>query len=289
MILRRIPPRLVHFILLFIGYSSALVSAEDDASFDCPLIVGSLTYDLTTLGQTIVSQMRDTPPSMMVDTLSLNLCEDLKVQEDVAVGDQCPTGTRVCFVKTNKREGLDERVIAVIPIAQTSNLNPEYSSLSSPKGLSLIFHGPSYPPSAPKPQSFNLTLKCATDSSQPTITSYDGSQLQIDWSAPAGCGFRSDGEHHEEENEKEDGKTGESENLGSGMGWFFLVLLLAFAAYFGLGAYYNYSTYGATGVDLIPHRDFWNEVPYMLRDVVSHLCSTVRPRRTSSRGGYIAV
>ena len=36
------------------------------------------------------------------------------------------------------------------------------------------------------------------------------------------------------------------------------------------------------------HRDFWREVPYMLRDVVSHLCSTVRPRQ-SSRGGYIAV
>lgn len=28
--------------------------------------------------------------------------------------------------------------------------------------------------------------------------------------------------------------------------------LLAFVAYFGLGAYYNYSTYGASGVDLIP-------------------------------------
>ena len=29
-------------------------------------------------------------------------------------------------------------------------------------------------------------------------------------------------------------------------------LLLAFIAYFVLGAYYNYSTYGATGADLIP-------------------------------------
>lgn len=37
------------------------------------------------------------------------------------------------------------------------------------------------------------------------------------------------------------------------------------------------------------HRDFWKEVPYMLSDVVSHLCSTVHPRRTSSRGGYISV
>ena len=30
-------------------------------------------------------------------------------------------------------------------------------------------------------------------------------------------------------------------------------LVLAFGAYFGLGAYYNYSTYGATGLDLIPY------------------------------------
>lgn len=66
-------------------------------------------------------------------------------------------------------------------------------------------------------------------------------------------------------------------------------ILLAFASYFGIGAYYNYSTYGATGMDLIPHRDFWREVPYMLRDVFDHLCTSVKPRSSGSRGGYIAV
>ena len=30
-------------------------------------------------------------------------------------------------------------------------------------------------------------------------------------------------------------------------------LILAFVAYFALGAYHNYSTYGATGKDLIPY------------------------------------
>jgi hypothetical protein len=34
--------------------------------------------------------------------------------------------------------------------------------------------------------------------------------------------------------------------------WTTLRLLIAFAGYFILGAYYNYTTYGATGVDLIP-------------------------------------
>jgi hypothetical protein len=83
-------------------------------------------------------------------------------------------------------------------------------------------------------------------------------------------------------------------------------MLLGVGAYFGIGMYYNYSTYGATGYDLIPfvlvcfrpvnvadedddsHRDFWREVPYMLRDVAAHLCSGVRSRPTS-RGGYVAV
>jgi hypothetical protein len=91
--------------------------------------------------------------------------------------------------------------------------------------------------------------------------------------------------------------------------WATLRLFIALAGYFALGAYYNYTTYGATGVDLIPcvsplllvalilkaliigcrHRDFWREVPYMLRDVVSHLCSSFQSRHSTGRGGYIAV
>jgi hypothetical protein len=59
----------------------------------------------------------------------------------------------------------------------------------------------------------------------------------------AGCGLVS---------EDDDGDGGQ-EKVGSGIGWFFLVLFLAFLAYFGLGAYYNYTTYGASGVDLIPY------------------------------------
>lgn len=36
------------------------------------------------------------------------------------------------------------------------------------------------------------------------------------------------------------------------------------------------------------HRDFWREVPYMLRDVLDHLCASFRPKH-SGRGGYISV
>jgi hypothetical protein len=190
----------------------------------------------------------------------------------------------------------------------------------------MTLHGPTYPSSTtlePKPQEFVVDLLCATEETQPELKSYDGARALVEWRAPSGCNFRSD------PSSGGDDKTPDKEEaVGSGMGWFFLLfvfpsafkddklltwntlrLFIAFAGYFALGAYYNYTTYGATGVDLIPcvssllfvalilkhlsfgcrHRDFWREVPYMLRDVVSHLCSSFQSRQSTSRGGYISV
>lgn len=101
-------------------------------------------------------------------------------------------------------------------------------------------------------------------------------------------------------------------------------LLLGFIGYFALGAWYNVrllfnmvdrafahswqpsvqqlvrtfdllflpsNVYcsGASGWDLVPHRDFWRDVPYLAKDVVSHLFSSVRGNQRSTRGGYVSV
>jgi len=280
--------------LVFASYLS-VARAQDDS---CRVEVDGMKYDLTALaGEHSVSRTRDTPPTSMEDTVRFNLCGELNALDGVDEADQCPSGTTACLTKTNKKGSESDRVVAVIPVAQTSEPKPDYSILSSPKGLSMIMHGASYPSSSsadPIPQSFNLSLLCSTDMSDATLKSYDGSQVRVEWSAPAGCGFQGDEEPPtngggDEGGDRDGEKDDSQQSVGSGIGWFFLVLLLVFVGYFILGAYYNYSTYGATGADLIPHRDFWREVPYMLRDVVSHLCSSFRPRRSSSRGGYIAV
>lgn len=44
-------------------------------------------------------------------------------------------------------------------------------------------------------------------------------------------------------------------------------LICAIVAYFVLGSYYNYSQYGASGLDMIPHRDLWRDVPYIVGDL----------------------
>ncbi|KAI0630091.1 autophagy-related protein 27 [Trametes polyzona] len=298
---------------------SALVSAQEDSKpFDCHITIGDLQYDLTKAGgEHSATREVPVPPTTIEDKVTFNICEDLEHKSDVPSEDQCPKGTRACLVRTNRKEGQADRVFSVIPLANSSADAVTYSSLHSPKGVELTFAGPPYPSvhgdADPIPQSFHIKLLCSTESEQSAVnfTSYDGKDARLEWKTVAGCpiGTPNDGEKKPDEGSDEGGSGDhKEENVGSGLGYFFLILLLAFVAYFGLGAYYNYSTYGASGADLIPyvfaahgakswsyadtlsyrHRDFWREVPYMLRDVVSHLCSAVRPRQ-ASRGGYIAV
>jgi len=276
-------------LFLFLLSCSITVAALDD-TFNCqnPLVVDDLKYDLSSLDSEYeAGRERTTPPSFEKDTVKISLCTDLNKIDSVPPNDQCPLGTRVCFTKTNTKDG-DERVVSVIPIAVASALNPSYKQLSSPKGVSILLHGGSYSHpinNTDTPQSVNIKLLCDASNLDPKFASYDGAMLEIEWNCTAGCG---DGGSPVDEGEKPEKEKPGSGGLSS-MGWFLLLLILSFATYMGFGAYYNYSTYGARGMDLIPHRDFWMEVPYMLRDVVSHLCSVVRPRRSSHRGGYIAV
>ncbi|KAJ7497316.1 autophagy-related protein 27 [Mycena latifolia] len=292
MILR--PLRHMDLPLFLLLLSTAVIAASEEP-FNCRFQVGALSYDISALdGEKEITRERDTPPTHEVDVVRLSLCSDLKPKEDLSEIDQCPPGTRVCLTKTNLRDNV-ERIVSVIPIAQTSTLNPLYSVLSSPKGVSLLLHGSlySHPINATDTQqSVNITLLCDTSESAPKFTSYDGAQLQLEWSTTHGCGFIADDGNHESEGP---GNNKSGSGSLSSVGWFLLLLLVAFATYMGLGAYFNYTTYGKPiSLDkhfLVSdfHRDFWMEVPYMLRDVLSHLCSNVRPRRSSNRGGYIAV
>ncbi|KAF8630660.1 hypothetical protein AX15_002808 [Amanita polypyramis BW_CC] len=285
--------------LSFLFTASALLRAQtvlaDDNPFDCHVVTDHYKFDLTPLaGEQTINRTRETPPSQMIDMLKFNLCAELKVSEDVPEKDQCSSGTRACLTIINRKEEESDRIVSVIPVAETSKLDPSYSVSSSPKSLSISFGGHDYPHpsnSTPVQQFMDITLLCDPEvTNSPKFVSYDGARLTVEWITSAAClSPNEDGETPGDDKPEGDGKEKTPhESVGSGIGWFFLMLLFAITAYFALGAYYNYSTYGARGVDLIPHRDFWQEVPYMLRDVVSHLCSNVGARRTS-RSGYIAV
>jgi len=221
------------------------------------------------------------PPSTMHDVLRFNICGDLKHQDDLKEPDQCGQGTRACFTTTNKKEGEQERIITVVPVAQSSSdYTIQAFSTQSSKGLTLTLSAGPYPNDGPK-QTLKIVMNCADETQEPKFTGYDGSQAAIEWNVVEACGSNAD----KPPNTGDDSTPPNDEPGGSSMGWFFFILLLIIAAYFGLGAYHNYNQYGSSGWDLIPHRDFWRDVPYLIRDLVSHLFSSGR----SSRGGYTSV
>ncbi|KAI6040285.1 autophagy-related protein 27 [Pisolithus marmoratus] len=276
--------------VLFLATLSGGVTAQKyGAPFDCEPIVAGVRYDLTGLkGLQVVTWQVDSPPSMFIDELRFDLCEEVQPVWGRSDEDQCPPGTVACLTKINRKvsESMD-RITAVIPVAHVASLNPEVSHLPSLDGLSIVFHGSSYPSSSPDslPQSLRINLACAEHLSHPVLASYENGQATVEWNSRSVCKIYKE-QPPPRDDKKEDGS---EENPGS-------VPVehvrgdscLAVGAYFGVGIYRNYSNYGARGFDLIPHRDFWREVPYMLQDVVHHLCSNVRPRQFGRRG-YVAV
>ncbi|KUJ21570.1 uncharacterized protein LY89DRAFT_377990 [Mollisia scopiformis] len=69
--------------------------------------------------------------------------------------------------------------------------------------------------------------------------------------------------------------------------WFIIIAFLSTAAYLIFGSWLNYNRYGARGWDLLPHGDTIRDVPYLLKDWMRRVMSTVQGG--GSRGGYAAV
>ncbi|KAG8965853.1 hypothetical protein FRC03_012881 [Tulasnella sp. 419] len=271
------------------------------APWNCKAEIGKEHWDFTGLnGEKTATRTRSSPPTTYEEEVRFNLCDVLGPREGRDKGDQCPEETLACLTETNKKQiEPPDRITAVIPLASSSTLNVQYKTLSGGKGLTLTLHGPSWPAegSPSTPQSIRFTLYCPSSSGksegEPSITGYSSQTgiLEMDWVVGAACPTvaNNDGDKKDDKGGNKDGDkdNGSDKSTGSGIGWFFFLLLLAFVAYFGLGAYYNYNNYGATGWDLVPHRDFWRDVPYLLQDLLSHLFSSFRSG--GSRSGYVSV
>lgn len=69
--------------------------------------------------------------------------------------------------------------------------------------------------------------------------------------------------------------------------WFIIVIFLAIAAYLVFGSWLNYNRYSARGWDLVPHSETLRDIPYIFKDWMRRVVSTVQGG--GSRGGYSAV
>ncbi|KHJ35588.1 putative autophagy protein atg27 [Erysiphe necator] len=69
--------------------------------------------------------------------------------------------------------------------------------------------------------------------------------------------------------------------------WFFLFLFLSLVAYFVFAIWINFNRDGARGWDLLPHSDTIQDIPYLFKDWIRRVLSTLQ--RSGSRRGYAAV
>jgi len=267
------------------------VFAED---FNCKFSSGGKNYDLTPIGVNTVSREYFDTPSRFIEDLTFNLCDSLELNSGDS-WDQCAEGTRACLIQKNRKGNEPDRIVRVVPLATASEMSAQISQLSgSQNGVNILMHGPLYPPDDERPdeaklkQSFNISIICPSASSGETMAfkDYKNGQAHVEVVHRVACGDDSP----PADNGGPPGG-GSTPSGWRGVGYFSLVLFLAFGAYFALGAYYNYNKYGASGWDLVPHRDFWRDVPFLVRDVFNHLFSSIRPRggSLSGRGGYVQV
>jgi hypothetical protein len=61
-----------------------------------------------------------------------------------------------------------------------------------------------------------------------------------------------------------------------------LLILLAFACYFGLGFLYKSRRHGAQGLEAVPHLETWKELPYLVRDGVIFSVDTIKSKGRAS-------
>lgn len=64
-------------------------------------------------------------------------------------------------------------------------------------------------------------------------------------------------------------------------------VFLGVAAYLIFGSWINYNRYSARGWDLVPHSETLRDLPYLFKDWMRRVVSTVQGG--GSRGGYSAV
>lgn len=104
-------------------------------------------------------------------------------------------------------------------------------------------------------------------------TEYD--VLRLQWRTKYAC---------EDQTDVDDGET----TAGWGFfTWFILIAFLSTATYLIFGSWLNYNRYGARGWDLLPHGDTIRDVPYLLKDWIRRVTSSLQGG--GSRGGYAAV
>lgn len=81
-----------------------------------------------------------------------------------------------------------------------------------------------------------------------------------------------------------------AEEFESHWGWVFNVCLLSLTIlYCGIGAFYKYKKLGVTGLEMLPHIEFWRDLPGLVKDGILYTIAKARACVGKGPSGYSTV
>ncbi|KIS68786.1 uncharacterized protein UMAG_03352 [Mycosarcoma maydis] len=301
---RRSKNLLVASLALLIQCTDTIAASKQTLSpFDCSNVAVSSkqSFDLSKIAYPIrVSSKESTPPSETKTFIDIDLCKPLEADANRDEKDQCPRGTRICITIEAIKD--DKAIVTqAIPVAYSDEAEGKKIEAKvewgeelegGEKSIELQFPGATY---AEREQKAELELVCdakADADEQPSVRSYDRAQgkLKLRWATKFACSSAAtkpgSGSPSKGGSDSDGDKGSDSDGASASGGWgffhwLFFLLFVGFVAYMGVGMYNNYNNYGASGWDLVPHKDFWRESPYIARDAATHVWQAV----SGNRGG----
>ncbi|KAF9937343.1 hypothetical protein BGZ75_000339 [Mortierella antarctica] len=284
--------RLAAVVSLALATLIALASAQADTpAFDCAKItIDSLSYDISALKtSTIIVQgepKEEYPSTIRVDYM-VNPCQAIPIP-DGELKTHCKAGAWVCqdikVIEDDKPKTLFLKTIAgsaaatdTTPARDVAPTAARTQGSKDEKDLpwSLTLKGGNIDG---RDQSAVINFVCdrsVTDAKQGlALDKYDSDVVHFTWKSNYACASK-------------DVQLPTSEGM-SGFRVFLTVFGVLGFIYIVAGAAYNYKTYGARGLDLLPNLDFWRDFPSLVSDVVRSVWDSVTGRATSSRG-YVSV
>ncbi|KAG0067509.1 hypothetical protein BGZ89_005990 [Linnemannia elongata] len=270
--------------------TSSSVSAQDTPTpYDCAKVsVSGNSYDISALKKTYLVKGEATPvyPNKQRVDYIVNPCQAIVVPDGEAK-QHCVAGAWVCQDTKVIFDDGEPKTLSLLPIAGTA---PAADGVPAREVSPLAVLADKIENVAEVP--WNLTLKgglikgqdqsavitfiCDTsvtdDNLAPTLTGYQNGVATFSWKHKSACAVHT--------------QLPVQESM-SGFSVFLTVFFSFAFIYLVLGAVYNHQVYGAKGLDLLPHKDFWRDFPSLVVDVVHHVWDSVTGRARG--GGYVSV
>ncbi|KAI8331701.1 autophagy-related protein 27 [Chlamydoabsidia padenii] len=282
-------------LLLGLSFVTILVSGIQEYCLPGYKPNDNYQLDLSPMNRDFIMETRaNTKPSTKITRTHVNICNFVTKPPITYDEDFCKANTYVCLRLYHKK-GDVERLDEVEELAgdyEDSKLSPEFKIASENHDLTtdgalfaLKLHGGNVDG---KKQTVIITLECDNNGSHnnpdgPELISDDGYVTKLHWKVVFACASKA--------TEKSPSAKRPSSNIGLPelggkftINLVFIILGVLMVLYFISGAIYHYRMFNARGIDLIPHRDFWLDLPYLAKDIIGYLLEAVMSHRRARKG-----